>query len=153
MEEIASPIPLKSPIPILGIVTLCLGGLSLALTLFVTIIYDVAPPWREVKPAEPKIEGQKQLEWHGIKLKWGGKPANDPVPDMTISKSIALASAALSVLGLLLGPLAFYREHRYALIAPGMSLCIAALIWQYVLFGIIIGIGVAILLMILSHGA
>ena len=152
MEETPSPVPLKISRPILGVLTLCLGGLSLALTLYVTIVYDIPPPWREAKLAEPKIEGQKQLEWHGVKLKWGGKHVKeeDKAPELTIPKTLFLTTAALSVLGLLIGPLAYYREHRYALIVPGMSLCFTALVWQYLIFGIFVGAAVAICLIIIS---
>lgn len=140
--------------PILGILTLCLGGLSLLRTLFTTISYDIPPPWKEEKPSAPKIEGQKQIGWKGINFKWGGKIVNEnaeeKAPVFTVPRILFLVSAALSVLGMMLGPIAYYRERLYTFALPGMSLCFVALLWQYIILGIVFGAAAAIFLIIIS---
>lgn len=137
---------------ILGIVTLSLGALSLVIAVTLTIVYQLPPPWKEDKPVEPKIEGQKHIEWHGVKFKWGGKVVkeDEQVSVITIPKALHISSAILAVAGLFLGPLAWYRERRYVLAGPGMGLCCIALVWQYLLLGIMIGAAAAVLLMLLA---
>lgn len=146
----SSPTPTARPF--WSIITLCLGALSLMLSVGTTITYDIPPPWKEVKPQEPRLEGQKQVEWHGFKFRWGGKPVKEEekAPGFTVPKILFLSSAVISVIGLLLGSLALYREHRIALVVPAMILCFAALVWQYLIFGILLGAAVAIFCLILS---
>ena len=136
----------------IGTTTLVLGVAALGLAAIPGILFDVPHPWAAGRP-EPAVRGQKSIEWRGLKLKWGGKPVEaDPAGPvrMTPAKGFALAAAAVAVIGLALGPLAWYRERRYVLAAPGMGLCCLALTWQYVLFGIMAGAAAAAFLVVLA---
>lgn len=113
----------------IGTTTLVLGVAALGLAALPGILFDAPHPWA-AGPREPAVRGQKSIEWRGLKFKWGGKPVEaDPAGParITPAKGFALAAAAVAVAGLALGPLAWYRERRYVLAAPGMGLCFLAL--------------------------
>ncbi|MFL5241727.1 MAG: hypothetical protein ACJ8FY_06435 [Gemmataceae bacterium] len=140
----------------LGLTTLLLGVVALAGAIIPSILFDVPPPWRLYDPKlnEPRVEGQKTVEWKGVKVAWGGKAVKEePKTDeirMSSAKWTAVAVAIISLIGLSLGPLAWWRERRYVLAVPGMCMCCAALTWQYLLLGIAVGAAAAVFLWVLS---
>ncbi len=139
----------------LGLAALVLGVAALGLAIIPAIVFETPPPWNrsEPKPPQPRIEGQKSVEWRGIKVAWGGKAVKEAPPEqpaMNAAKWFAIATAAISLVGLALGPLAWWRERRYALAAPGMSFCCLALTWQYLILGIVVGAAAAAFLVALA---
>lgn len=139
----------------LGLATLLVGVGALAGAILAAILFDQPPPWKAADPPPgPRIEGQKTVEFKGVKVSWGGKavkeePRQDEVR-MTKLKGMSLGIAGFALAGLALGPLAWWRERRYALAAPGMIMCCAALTWQYLIFGIAVGAAAAVFLFVLS---
>jgi hypothetical protein len=140
----------------LGLATLLLGVFTLGGAIIPSILFDVPPPWKpnELKPTGPRVEGQKSVEWKGVKVSWGGKVVKEETKTdevrMSAAKWIAVVVAIVSLVGLALGPLAWWVERRYALAAPGMCLCCAALTWQYLILGIAVGAAAGIFLVTLS---
>lgn len=138
----------------LGGLTLLTGVVALGLAIIPAIVFGVTPTWLDRRPApEPRVQGQKSIEWRSIKFKWGGKPAPDapaPTAPMTAAKSFAVATAVVALVGLVLGPVAWQRERQWVLTGPGMGFCFLALTWQYVIFGIAAGVAAAIFLFVLS---
>jgi hypothetical protein len=140
----------------LGATTLGIGIVALALAIIPTILFDVPPPWNAAgpKPVQPKVEGEKSVAFHGVKVAWGGKtvkeqPAADDI-HLTRPKAFAIATAVVALFGMGLGPLASWRERQYALAVPGMSFCCLALTWQYVILGIVAGATAAAFLVVLN---
>lgn len=81
------------------------------------------------------------------------RAAVDPVPDRSdqLLKYFTIAAVSFSLVGLLLGPLAWVREKQPALSGVAMGLSCLALTWQYVVIGVTIGVAIAFLLIILSR--
>ncbi len=76
------------------------------------------------------------------------KPANevaDPWP-----QRFAIASASFALLGLLLGPIAWARERHPALAGWAMAICCVALVWHYIVAGIVVGVIIVVVLMMLA---
>ncbi len=140
----------------LGGGSLLAGVVALGLAIIPMILLDMRPTWlaqRPERPPEPRMQGQKSIEWHGLKFKWGGKPVEDApaaAKEVAAAKSFAIATAIVALVGLVLGPLAWARERQWRLAAPGMGLCFLALTWQYVILGIAAGVAAAFFLLILS---
>jgi len=65
-------------------------------------------------------------------------------------KGLTLASACCSLLGMVLGSIALNKEKQPALSGTGMFLAFVALTWQYIVFGIAVGVAIAIIFMLLS---
>jgi hypothetical protein len=142
----------------LGITTVVIGVTSLGVAAVPCILFDMPPPWKSIEPTRPNQADEGVVEWHGVKVSWKGKSAKASTkPEMNdaAARYLVLAGALLGLLGLIVGPLALWRERSCVLAIPGMSFCVLALTWQYFIVGIAVGAALAVfvaLLAALSNG-
>ncbi len=78
-----------------------------------------------------------------------GAPA--PTHRERLLKTFRISAVACALIALVLGPIAWVRETQPALSGTAMGIACLALIWQYILIGIIVGVAIAVLLFVLSH--
>ncbi len=64
--------------------------------------------------------------------------------------SLIIPSICCSLLGLLVGPIAWVREQQPILSGTAMSICCVALLWQYLILGVVAGIALGIIVVIVS---
>jgi hypothetical protein len=158
---------------LLGFSALLAGVTALGLAVIPGIFHDQPLPWvgKKETPAaaeKPKLALQgdaritlkiKEVE---VKLPIKGKAEKRPPapqPEETDRaaapanpvKWFTISAIAVALLGLVLGPLAWVREKQPILSGSAMALCCAALVWQYVLLGIMIGTGIAVILILFSY--
>lgn len=62
-----------------------------------------------------------------------------------------LAASSFALLGLILGPIAWTKEKQPALSGSAIGICCLALMWQYLLAGIVLGVAIAVLLVVLKY--
>ena len=158
---------------LLGFSALLAGVTALGLAVIPGIVHDQPLPWvgKTDTPAaaekpKPALQADarvtlkiKEVE---VKLPLKGKgekrpPAQLPEePDRAAApvnpvKWFTISAVAVALLGLVFGPLAWIHEKQPALSGSAMALCCAALVWQYVLLGIMIGTGIAVVLILFSY--
>lgn len=151
---------LRASWPILGIAALFFGITALGLAIIPRAVFDVPPPWpvKQLEPPRPEtvVDGGTSFEVKGVKVTIGGKsrvvqpslPEPPPVP--AIAKTLAIATAVIALLGGVLSSLACWRERSYLLAVPGAGMCCAAILWHYILIGVIFGVTILILVALLS---
>ena len=165
---------------ILGIIALLAGTAALGLAVIPGIALDQPLPFaREQRPPQPpppppeKEQGGVTLKYKKVSVTFGGgkekkdaeqKPDADPVaqnvapPAQTAApedrarlvKGFTIAAICCSLLGLIFGPIAWAREKQPALSGSAMAICCAAILWQYIVIGIVVGLVIAIVLLVLS---
>jgi hypothetical protein len=145
---------------LLGTITLLLGVAALALTIIPAAVYDEpGPVERKASAAENNKPGGVTFSTSRFTIRLG-KPQEPAPPPATVptvdppaprAKPFKLAGMGCSLAGFAAGPFAWMRRRQRPLVGGGLMLCWAALVWQYVLIGVAAGVGLAVLLIILSH--
>ena len=92
---------------------------------------------KEAEPTNP-AEQQKPAEPHDFGI------VTDPL------RGFSVAAVVCGLVGLSLSAIAITRERRNAVTVTAMGCSIAAMIWQYVLFGIVAGVIVVVVLVLLK---
>ena len=158
---------------IVGILALLVGITALGLALIPGIALDrplALPAEYHEPPAAPKAEPEK-----GVTLrfkKWsvtlgGGKKDADPnaaAPNAPkrideqlrgerdrLLKWFTISAVSCSLIGLVLGPISWVREKQPAISGSAIAISCFAILWQYIIIGIVVGVAVAVFLIVLSH--
>lgn len=155
-----------------GISALVIGIIALGLAVIPGIALDRPSviPFTENEnppPPPPDDEGGLTLKYKKLSVTiGGGKKDKDKhkeddgyiaaeidQQDKTdrLLKWFMLSAVSCSLIGLILGPISWVREKQPVLAGSAIGCCCLALVWQYVVIGIIVGVAIAVLLMILSH--
>ena len=162
--------PLKEDGPVPGerrsfgwsMATLAVGVIALAAAVMLHLSIDEAKQQPKAAAEEvERIEGGIRLKWKSVEAHFGGRPVKRAEPKVEAKpderadpveqrRRYRMITAAIALVGLAVGPLAFWRESAYALSGPGMAFCFVALTWQYIIAGIAMGVAVVVILLILS---
>lgn len=71
------------------------------------------------------------------------------VPVLTVAKVCAVATAIVSLIGLGISGFAYWLERVRFLPIMGIGLCSIALLWQYIVLGVIAGVTIVAVLFVL----
>lgn len=156
---------------ILGILTLFIAVVALGLAVIPGIALDrpvqILPKPEPVEaPLPTETKGGMTLRYKGFSVNLGGrtKPVDEP-PTVTEARqaeaesdkmrdnwlrNCTLAAGCCSLLAAVLGPFAWVKEKQPAITAPAMVIATVALTWQFIAVGIAVGVGLAVLLIIIS---
>jgi len=143
----------------IGIAAVLLGVVALGLAIIPIAVFEVPPPWPS-KPAAPPqqvIEGGKSMEWKGARITIGGTSRTvDPPPPRappTSSKIVFICTAVVALAGIAAGVIASWRERSFLLGRPAVVMCSMALLWHYILIGVVVAVAFILLVVILAHVA
>ena len=162
-----------------GIAALVVGIIALALAVIPGIALDRPLPFASEKPdepppPEPERVGGVTLEFKKWSVTFGGGKKDDdkhlaqddqphenvaaadhelPIDRDDLLKLSTIAAVSCSLIGLILGPISWIREKQPALSGTAVGICCLALVWQYIVIGIVVGVAIAVLLIVLSHFA
>jgi hypothetical protein len=140
----------------LSALTIVLGVAALLLSLLPPVIYDepFRWPWEpEEKKAAPEDQGGVTIKTKRLRFTFGANKPTQPAaiePPISPLKPFRIAMIIVCAIGLGLAPLAWIRERHRPLAGAGAALCCAALFWQYLLIGIVVGVAIAVILLLLS---
>ena len=142
----------SSPQPkrIAGIAALVFGLFALGLAIIPRAVFGVPPPWPQFSHEGPRevTEGGTTLEWKSLKVTVGGKTKQEtPQPPSMSAKAFAVATAVVAIVGIGFGIVAFQSKAGSGPAFSGIGLCLAALLWHYILLGV--GVGICILIILL----
>jgi hypothetical protein len=143
--------------------TLSIIGLTFAVLAFgLAIIPPIAAgrpllaPFDEPKAPEPlaEREGGITLKFKELSVNLGGKapkakPINQPKAINDPIRWFTISAVACALIGLVVASAAQLRERHTILTTATVAICVAAITWQYLIAGLVIGIAVAVLLLIL----
>src|SRR6266850_8435916 len=143
----------------LSVMTILMGVGSLMLALLPPIIYNEPFRWpwdKDEKKPPAQIQGKVILETKRFYFTFGNKnkPSTQPaVVEEPVSpiKPYRLAMIVVCCVGLGLAPAAWIRERHRPLAGTGAALCCAALFWQFLLIGIVVGVAIGVLFIFFSH--
>lgn len=62
-----------------------------------------------------------------------------------------VSAVSCSLIGLILGPIAWAREEQKAISGSAIGICCVALVWEYIVIGVAVGAAIAVLIIVLSH--
>lgn len=148
----------------LSFIGLVLGAIALGLAAIPSVAFDRAPP----NPFAPKEDGQKleppvereggvNLKFKNLTINVGGKlpkkeqPAGAPV---AVTKDpirwFTIAAMSLALMGLVVTAIGQLRERHTVLTISSMSFSVAAITWQYFVFGIVVGAAAGAFLIVLA---
>jgi hypothetical protein len=142
---------------------LSIVGLTFAVLAFgLAIIPPIAAgrsllaPFDEPKAPEPPAEreGGLTLKFKELSVNIGGKapkakPVNQPIAINDPIRWFTVAAIVCALIGLAVATAAQMRERHPILTTVSVAICVAAITWQYLIAGLVIGIAVAVLLLIL----
>ncbi|MFT7642259.1 MAG: hypothetical protein ACI9G1_004016 [Pirellulaceae bacterium] len=147
----------------LGITALVIGILALGLAVVPGMALDRPLPFAE-EPAEP--EAGLTLEFNKFSFTIGGNKKDEEADKEAAAaraaeeqkritrnqwlKWFTISAAVCSLIGLTIGPISWVREKQPALSGTAMGICCAALLWQYIVMGIVVGIAIIVLLALAS---
>lgn len=161
-----------------GLAALLAGIMALGLAVIPGIVLDRPLPFANQErqrplPPEPAPEGGVTLKIKKLSITFGGGKKDDaevlakddepkaavPAPaDRQRSmdrdhllKWSTIAAVACSLIGLTLGPISWAKEKQPAVSGAAMGICCLALVWQYIIIGIVAGAAIAVFLIVLSH--
>ena len=158
---------------IVGILALLVGITALGLAVIPGIALDrplALPAEHHERPAPPKAEPEKGVTFRF--KKWsvtfgGGKKdadANAAAPNAPqavdeqlrgerdrLLKWFTISAVSCSLIGLVLGPISWVREKQPAISGSAIAISCFAILWQYIIIGIVVGVAVAVFLIVLSH--
>jgi hypothetical protein len=83
-----------------------------------------------------------EAEDEGVKI-------NDQERDHWL-RNFTLAAVSCALLAAVLGPIAWTREKQPAIAAPALVIATIALTWQYIVFGIAVGVAIVVVLFLIS---
>lgn len=150
---------------VLGIVALALGACSLGLVAIPAVVFDepVPRPRQAPEPAKPDPpvddSGGITLSTKRFSIHLGRKqdPATRPVaavvpapPPRSPTKPYRVAAVAVALVGLVTATLAAVRERHWGMAGAAAVFCVGAVMWQYLVLGVVIGAAVAVLLLFLA---
>jgi hypothetical protein len=142
----------------LAIIALFCGTISMALAVIPSIIYDEPQPlfryWKDSDEPKAKRDGEVEIATKRFSFTIGLKPEQPtPITPVAVSPVRYYSAAAIGValVGLTLCALSWRREHIHSVVGIAAILCCAAIIWQYVVVGIVIGVIIAVVLIVLSN--
>lgn len=141
----------------LSYVALGVGVLALGLAVIPGIAMD--QPLPILDDSEERKESQAArwtFSFNDVSFSIGGEKTDDEEETEAerarrIRRGFDLSAAGLAICGMVLGPVSWAREKRRALSGSAMGICVLALVWQYVVIGIALGVAVAVLLIVLGH--
>ena len=161
-----------------GIAALVTGVIALGLAVIPGIALD--RPSQFIKeerkepppPPEPEPEGGVTLKYKDFSVTFGdGEKDEDKEADQPTKaeedESVAvgqqrsmdrdlvlrwftISAVSCSLIGLILGPISWAREKQPALSGCAIGICCIALVWQYIVIGIAVGVSIAVLLIVIS---
>ena len=160
-----------------GITALLVGIIALGLAVIPGIALDQPVPFANEQPDEPlspnpepsgvtlkfkkwsvTIGGDKKETDHDIPNEDGLKQEDSAVADQQRSidrddllKWCTISAVSCSLIGLILGPISWVREKQPVLAGSAIGICCLALVWQYIVIGIAVGVAIAVLLFVLSQ--
>jgi hypothetical protein len=158
---------------IVGILALLVGTIALGLAVIPGIALDrpvALPAHHQERPVPPKAEPEKGVTFRF--KKWsvtfgGGKKdadANGAAPNARDAKDeqlreqrdrllkwFTISAVSCSLIALILGPIAWVREKQPAISGSAIAISCFAILWQYIIIGIIVGVAVAVFLIVLTH--
>jgi hypothetical protein len=150
---------------LLSIVGLIAGVIALGLATIPAIAFERAlpNPFADTKTNERVVEppaereGGVTLKFKKLSVNFGGKvpkkeqPVEAP-PKVTTDpvRWFTMAAIGCALIGLVAATIGQIREHHTFLTVSSMSLCAAAITWQYFALGIAIGIAVAVFVIVLA---
>lgn len=165
--QIVAP-PSQSPPPAIANVAARSLSLSIAGLIFAVLAFGLAiippiaagrsllAPFDEPKAPEPlaEREGGLTLKFKDLSVNLGGKapkarPVNQPLAINDPIRWFAISAIACALIGLAIATAAQVRDRHTILTTASVAICVAAMTWQYLIAGLVIGIAVAVLLLIL----
>ena len=138
-----------------------MGVLALGLAVVPSLVWDrpVSNPFAEpAPPPEPKTqhEGGVTLKIKSFSMTLGGKevPIEEDKPEPTLSsdpvKWLTVSAICVAIASILTASIAQFHEKHTSLTLSAVVLSVAALTWQYIVIGLLIGAAIAVLLFVLS---
>ncbi len=140
----------RIPLGVYGLVT---GILGLALAAIPSIAMERSLPNPFETPEQtqrrihgpPRKEGGVTLRFKGLSLNFGGKEIKSPIPPNNSFTNdplrwFMIAATLFGLIGLALCSVAHVREKQTAITLTGMGCSIAAITWQFLIFGIVLGV-------------
>jgi hypothetical protein len=113
-------------------------------------------PFDEPKASEPlaEREGGLTLKFKELSVNIGGKapkarPVNQAIAIHDPIRWFTISAIVCALIGLVVATAAQMRERHTILTTASVAICVAAITWQYLIAGLVIGIAVAVLLLIL----
>jgi hypothetical protein len=174
--------PARSKSAILGITALVAAIVALAFAVLPANVIQPPVPTAPETPADevPEVEpkGRFNFKWKSFSFSFGKR--DEPVDEAALreheerEKTVAAArqadalarsshqallrwltliSAGFALVGLTIGPVAWARERHPVLAGSAMAISSAALLWQYIIVGIVVGVAVLIILAFISSFA
>ncbi|MEX0865886.1 MAG: hypothetical protein WD030_00920 [Pirellulales bacterium] len=159
-----------------GIAALLVGAVALGLAVMPGIALDRPLPFESEGPEEakreiPELEGGVTFKTDKFSLTFGS--AKEESPQEIEARELAqaareaaerkrrderdaalnqfsLAAAGCSLLGLVFGAFSWGRETQPAIAAVAMGMACLALLWQYVVIGVVVGVAIVVLLLLIS---
>lgn len=141
----------------LGIAAVILGVVALGLAIIPRAYFEVPPPWPTPPTAQPQevIEGGRTLEWKGAKITIGGThkiiPPPPAPPPPASAKIVFISTTVAALIGIAVGLVASWRERSYMLGGPAVALCSVALLWHYILIGVVVAVAFIIIVALLAN--
>jgi len=152
---------------VLSILGLVVAATALGLASIPAIALERAPanPFAGEKEERPRVEPPRERDG-GVTLKFkkfsvnlGGKaPKRENAPKATPNAEVTkdpvrwftMGAMGCALVGLVLSSVAQLREKHTVLTLTSMGCCVAAVTWQYVVFGIVVGAAAAAFLVMLA---
>jgi hypothetical protein len=149
----------------LGFYGLVAGILGLALAVIPSIAMErsLPNPFETPEQAQRRIQGPPlkkggiTLNFKGLSINLGGKEIKAPIaPNPTLTNDplrwLMIAAALCGLIGLAICSVAHVREKQTAITMTGMGCSVAAITWQFLVFGIVLGVALVVVLLILKVG-
>jgi hypothetical protein len=140
----------------LSAVVLLTGGIALGLAAIPPIVFERPLGLAAIdKPADPppaERQGGVNFKVGKFEVNVGGKVQAPPpvIPTPNPVKWFLVSAIALAIPTIVVGAVAWHSERHRAIASTGMALGVMAIAWQYIIFGIAIGVALAIILILLS---
>jgi len=144
----------------LSVVTLLFGAVALGLAAIPPIALGRPLgllPEKEAKVVPPELrhEGGIRLAVGKFSVTFGGKEVAEPAPPpppplQNPLKWFLVTMIGCALVGLVLGPIAWSRERHFVISGTGMALATAAVIWQYIIIGVVVAVAIVVILALVS---
>ena len=149
----------------LGFYGLVVGVLGLGLAVIPSIAMQrpLPNPFETPEQAQRRMQGPPSkkggitLNFKGLSMNFGGKEVEKPTtPNPSLTNDpirwFMIAAILCGLAGLLLCSVAHVKEKQTAITLTGIGCSIAAITWQFLVIGIILGVAVVVVLLILRVG-
>ena len=149
------------------VIGLIAGAIALGLAVIPAIAFErpVSNPFsasEKIQNPEPPAEreGGFTFRVNSFSIKFGGKSpkrqesgSQPPVITKDPTRNYTISAIGCALAGIVFASIGHHREKHTALTMTSLGLCVAAITWQYIIFGIVVGFVIAALLMALSKFA